>query len=428
MNDTKPVSAGRRTSMLARTLVVAGLVLALVSVVAGYVRFQAFHTKTFEDTAAKLLEDEVIREEVASALVTELFASVDVQAELEAQLPEGQQGLAGPLTGALRQLGDRAAYELLGRPRVQRLFVAAAIQAQRTAKRALEDDLSAVDTQDGFLVLDLHDLVVELAAELSFLGPVADRLPAAAGIIRIIRADQFETAQEVTRLFRIVAFVIPWLALALVAEGVWLAPRRRRELMIASIGLVVVGVIALVARAVAGRIVVDQLAPEGSDGTVVRRSWSILTDLLADGAWTVIILALGALVVVWLLAGAGFGARARHALAPLLARRSTGYGLAAAVLLGLVWWQPTAQLGRLTVVVVFAVLLAIAVEVLRSTVLREEPGAAQAEPLSRLRPRLPARASSEVSMADELERLARLHDGGALDDGDYARAKSRILG
>jgi hypothetical protein len=379
-------TASRGRLVLARTLVVLGLLIGAVGVFAAYVNWQVFDEDTFEETAAQIVADEAIREQLAASLSQQLFANVDVKAELEAQLPEDQQGLAGPLTGALRQLGDRAAYELLGRPRVQALFIASALQSQRLAKRALADELRGVETRDGMLVLDLREAVVELGSELEFLGNVVDRLPEGVGVIELAEVDQFETAQEATELFRSIAPVLPFVALGLFAAGIALARgRRRQELRAVAIGSVVVGVLILVLRRVAGRIVVDDLSPTTSTDEAVEHVWGILTALLADGAWTVIILGVSAFVGLWLSSEGGLGERVRHGLGPVLARRGLAYPAAAVLLLLLIWWQPTAQFGRPLSLLIAAVLLAIGIEALGALVRREDPAAVTADPMQRIR-------------------------------------------
>mgnify|MGYP003550992619 CR=1 FL=1 len=133
MSHDAAATASRGRLITARVLVLLGIVLGIVSLLSGYVRWQVFDDATFEDTASALIADDEISGQVSATLVEQLYANVDVKAELEAQLPEDQQGLAGPLAGALRQLGDRAAYELLSRPRVQSVFVTAATTAQKAA-------------------------------------------------------------------------------------------------------------------------------------------------------------------------------------------------------------------------------------------------------------------------------------------------------
>ena len=108
---------------VARILVVLGALFAVLSLVAAYVRFQALDTNTVKNTADDLIVDKAIRDQVAATLVDQLYANVDVQAELQKKLPQQFQGLAGPAAAGLREFSDRAAKEMLERPRVQALWV-----------------------------------------------------------------------------------------------------------------------------------------------------------------------------------------------------------------------------------------------------------------------------------------------------------------
>jgi hypothetical protein len=411
----------------ARVLVVLAVIVGTVSIVSGYVRWQVLDTPTFEETAGKLMESDAIRQQVAGTLVDQLYANVDVRAELTAQLPAEQKGLAAPLAGALRQLADRTAYELLGRPRVQDLFVAAAVNAQQQARRALDDDLTLADTQNGYIVIDLRSAVVELGSQLSFLGDLDQRLPADAGVIKLAKADQFETAQELTSLFRTVAFILPFICLALAAAGIAIARgHRRREVRAFGIGVVAAGLFILVLRDLAGRKVVDALSTSTAAEPAAKDTWKILTQLLADGAWTAIILGIAFLLGVWLSAPLGWGASARRILAPILANRGSGYALVFGLYLLLLLWQPTAQFGRWLPVTVFAVLLVIGYEALRAVVLREDPDAGKVSATERLRGLIPRSRQSD-DLAAQLERLGALRDNGTLTEADFTEAKARVL-
>jgi hypothetical protein len=111
-------AAPRVRLIAARVLVVVATLLAAVSVVAGYVRYQALDTPTVENAAGELISDDAIRTQIAAQLVDELYASVDVATAPQQRLPPDQQRLAALLDGALRELTDRAAVRLLERPRV----------------------------------------------------------------------------------------------------------------------------------------------------------------------------------------------------------------------------------------------------------------------------------------------------------------------
>src|ERR671910_252119 len=93
----------------ARVLVFLGTLLLIASLLAGYVRFQALDTETVRESATLLIEDDGIRDQVAASLVEQLFANVDVSAQLEQQLPADQKPLAGLLSGGGRELAGRGA-------------------------------------------------------------------------------------------------------------------------------------------------------------------------------------------------------------------------------------------------------------------------------------------------------------------------------
>lgn len=411
-------------------LVVVAIVLAWVSLLSTYLRWQLFDPGTFSTTAAELVRDDAVRERLASELTAQLFANVDVRLELERELPADQKALAAPLSAALRQLGERTASELLARPRIQKSFIASATKAQAVALRALEDDLGPVGTKDGYVVLDLHETIVELATELSFLGSGAAGIPADVGVIRLVPANRFEAAQDLTARFRTIAWLLPWLSLGLAVLGIWLAAGRRRlELRAIGVGLVLAGVTMLALRKVAGAYVVDQLSATAGDEATTA-VWRILTDLLAGGARTFVITGLAALVVAWLIGRGALATQARYAFAPVLARRSYSHGIAAMVLLALIWWRPTPQLGRFAFVVVAAVLLVLAAETVRRMVRAESPEAAAAEPGAWVRTLVASRERLEQPrprLAAELETLARLRAEGALDETDYEIAKELVL-
>jgi Short C-terminal domain len=422
--------------ILARIFVVLGALILAIVIIAGYVNWQVFDTDTFEETAGALIEDDEVRNQVAAATVDRLFANVDVQAELAEQLPPNLQRLAGPIAGASRELADRGAQRLLERPRVQALFRESLVRTQRQLERVLDDDLTAVQTEGGYVVLNLRPIVIQLGERVAIVSNLADRLPPDAGRIRIMQATELERAQDVTQTFKSLASWLWVVPLLLWAAAIWLARGRRRlEVRAIAIGIVAAGLLVLVARALAGRYVVDELATEPSVETAADHAWSILTDLLRDGAWSAIAIGLVALLGVWLSGQTASGTAARRYLAPVLARPLLTYGILATLFLLFVWWGPFAQARRPLWLVVTAVLLVIGVEVFRRLTAREFPDAAETSPgellPARLRPGSraapPAATAPPSSTTDELERLARLRAEGVLTDEELAAAKARVL-
>ena len=152
----------RARIIAARILVVVGIVLLVVSSLANFVKREALDEETFRQTSQELIAHDEIRDQVAATMVEQLYTNVDVAARLEARSPENLQSLAGPIAGLLREAIDRAARELLERPRVQNLFVASASLSQQQVVSVLEGETRALETEGGDVVLDLRPLVVRL--------------------------------------------------------------------------------------------------------------------------------------------------------------------------------------------------------------------------------------------------------------------------
>ena len=360
--------------LIARSLVVLGALFVIVSLLAGYVRFQALDTDTVENTAGELIADPEIRDQIGATLADELFTNIDVEAALREQLPADQQGLAAPITGALRLGAEPAAQRLLERPRVQELWVRSITESHRALIRLLEDDTGALQTQGGNVVLNLRPLVIQLGDRIAIFGRVSERLPADTGLITIIEADQLETAQDLTQIMKVLGMWLWIVPILLWAAALWLARGRRRAILrMIAFSSILAGLIVLVARRVAGSIVVDELAPTESVREAAGDAWDILTSLLRDGGLTLLGLGVIILVAVWIAGPSKRATDSRRLLAPYIARAEIAFGAAAAFLLLLVWWGPTAQTQRWPLVLAAAVVLAFGVEVLRRQTAEEFP-------------------------------------------------------
>ncbi len=406
----------------ARVLTVVGVLLVVVSIAANFVERQALDTSEFEETARQLIADPAIQAEVAATMTDQLFASVDMQAELESRLPADQQALAGPIAGALRPVAERLAVRILDRPRFQEAWVVALGVAHGQVLRVLDDKARFVETEGGVVSVDLRPLLVALTAQLPIVPNLSDRLPANAGLITLFEAEELETAQQATRLLRFVADWIWVLALLAWVAAVYLARDRRKEVRAIALGFVVIGVLVLLIRRVAGSYVVDELSTAASDEEAVQRTWDILTRLLADAGWAAIAVGVISLAGVWLIGPSRRGTDARRWLAPYLQRPGLTFGVAGFLFVLLLLWGPITYVQRPTTILAFAVLAALGVEALRRKAARDFPDATPGAPLESVQ-----RGRRGANQAEELERLAQLHEQGVLTDEEFASAKARTL-
>ncbi len=355
MTDSPAAHSPSRGRIIgARALLVVGVLLLVVSILSTYVKREALDTGQFEQTSRALIESPAIQEQVSAVMVDALFSNVDVSAELKGNLPPNLQALAGPLAGLSQGFADTVAQKLLARPRVQDTFVALSSASQAQLVKVLHGDTKGLTTSNGNVVLDLRPLVLKLGDRFGFVNNLADKVPQDAAQVTILKADDLSTAQTITHWLEQVANFVWIFAVAAWVGAIWLARgRRRQEVRSLGIGLIVVGILVLLARWLAGNYFVDHIVVNDSVRPAATDAWQIITKSLAAAGW--VALAVGVLVAIgaWLVGPGERATSARAAVAPTLRRTGVAWGLFVLVMILIVWILPI-QMFRTTVVLVVA--------------------------------------------------------------------------
>ena len=364
----------RKKRILVWTLLVLGTLIVLVGSLTVWVKRQALDTESWVETSTNLLEDDDVRQALSVYIVDQLYTNVDVEARLEERLPENLDGLAAPLSGALREPAQQGVDEFLQRPRVQELWEEVNRAAHEALLRLLEDDTrEAVSTAEGTVTLDLRTFVVNVGEELGFGEELDARLPPDAGQITILQSDELEAAQTGVKVVKALSWLIVLAAFACFAAAVWLARGRRREtLRNVGLALLLVGVLLLVIRRGAGNYIVDALAQGESVRDAVGSAWIIGTSLLAEVAWALLIYAVVILVGTLLAGPSRLARRARAAIGPTLRDQPwIAWSVLAVVYLLLVLWGPVPALRSWVGVLLLGGLVALGFEAFRRLTLRE---------------------------------------------------------
>jgi hypothetical protein len=360
VRDARP----RRKSVLA--LVVLASLIAFLSVFAVWAKRQLLETETWKETSTKLLEDKAIRDQVSGFMVDTLFTQGDVNARIEEALPPRAAPAAGVISGAARRLADDLADKALERPRVQQLWEDANVRAHQKLLDVVEHG------GDGNVTLDLGEIIGQLGQQLGV--DVESRLPPGVAEITILEADQLESAQKAVDLLQTLAWALAFLALFLFGLAIFLAKGWRREAL-RSVGFafIVVGILTLAARSLAGGAVTDALASTAAVEPAVDATWSIGTSVLADIGGAMLFYGIVIVVGSWLAGPTGLGRGARRELAPVLAQRGTAYAALLVVLVVLFWWSPTPGFTRLAVSILLIALFVAGLEALRAQAIRDFP-------------------------------------------------------
>jgi len=449
-------------------LVIFGSVLAFFSVFAIWTERQALNTDDWVSTSGRLLQNETIRVAVGDYLVDQLYENVDVEAELKEILPGDTKDLAGPAAGGLRQVAGDGAKKVLETSTAQDLWEDANRSAHEQLIAVLEDKGEAVSTEEGNVSLNLGSLLTNLAEQVGIGEDLAEKLPPDAGQIEILRSDELKTAQNVAIAIKGLALVLSILTFVVFGAAIYLSRDGRWvTVLLSGIGLIAAAFAVIVARQIAGGIVVDQLVKVESVKPAGEAAWSISTSLMVSIATTVIVV--GALFAIagWLASPTDSARATRRTIAPVLRHHAAYVYTGLALLVSLYFLSgPTQGLRSFLTTLIVAGMAAFGIHELRKQTAEEYPDSEYGEVFGETRDkvvgavkdanigervgeqaaklRLPeirrpneaetgggeaptAALDTEETRLQRLERLASLHEKGLLTDAEFAAEKARLL-
>lgn len=439
----------RRLGWGVSLMLVLATIVALLAFVSLWADRQVLNTDQWTDTSTQLLERPAVQAAVANYAVDQLFANIDVEAQLKENLPPDFQGLAGPISGGLRSLATKGAYAALQRPEVQQAWKAANRIAHENALVILDGGNENVSTTNGEVTINTKLLLTDIANRVGLPQSLINKLPASVGQMTVIKSDELSQAQTAVKLVKGMAVWFSLLAVLLYAGAIALAAGRRRiAVRWTGISIAFVGILLLVLQGLGRTPVVDSLASTSAVVPAVTDVYDISTNLLKEMAVSFFVSGILVIIASILAGPTKIAVGFRRELAPFL-RDYLAASVAVAILLFLllIWWAPTHGF-RTTGGLLVNSLLAISGFIALVVMTRREFPDAVAPDFSQVGDWFGERwqgvqhaygrqvdrfenrggGSSGEDKIAELERLQKLHADGALTDEEFAAAKKSLLG
>lgn len=255
----------RWKSVAAAVLIVIGVVLAPISVVSIWAHNQVADTDTFVATVGPLAEDPAVRTAVTDRVTDTVFTYVDVPGltndAVDALAGRGVppavtdrlRGLAEPITSSLQGFVHDRVGDFVTSAAFVRLWNNTLRTVHQQLVSALSGQSKTVTVSQGKVMLDLGPFIAQVKQRLVAAGfSPASAIPAVHPTVAVADASTLVRAQNGYRLLDKVATWLPWLALVLMAVGVFLARDHRKALRNTGLGvaasMLVLAIVLLVAR------------------------------------------------------------------------------------------------------------------------------------------------------------------------------------
>lgn len=466
---------GRSTNKLGfgiGTLFVLAAVLLFLAFISIWANRQIFNSEQWTETSTEVISQPEVQDVLANYLVDQLFSNVNVEQELQKQLPPDLDALASPAAGALRTLALNGTKKALALPVVQSAWSGANKIAHQTLITTLEGGGKGnVSTANGEVTIDARTILTEVATKVGVGEKLVSKVPADAGTFVIWKSDNLAAAQDAYKLFKDFLWVFTLLAIALYVLAIALAKgRRRRAVMWMGGSFVVVSLLVLITVSLARTPAINSLAQTAAVEPAVADVYDIATELLKSMADSLLFTGVMVLLAGIVAGPYRWAVEARRFVAPYL-RDYLPFAAALVVLLYLIliWWAPVAGF-RTTVGLTLNTVLAIAGFIALARITRHEfpdaeeadfgavgawvsgrwgdasqfvrertqkeaevPSVRPGEKTTVVRTTAPEDQPTEplpsaAGKVDELERLQKLHADGALTDAEFEAAKKQLLG
>ena len=231
-------------------LIVLGCILGPVAVLGVWAGTEVSDTGRWVATVEPLIHDPAIQAVLTDKITKEITSQLNLTGTIDqASAQLNDKGLTR-ISSLLNTFGPQIASAVTGfiHSTVQKVISGPAVakiwvQVNTVAHQALVKVLSgegngAISTTNGQITLNLGPFIAVVKQDLIDHGfSLASNIPPVSPTVALFQADDLGKAQAAYRLIKALKIVLPILALALLAAGVYVARRRRRALIGAGLGL-----------------------------------------------------------------------------------------------------------------------------------------------------------------------------------------------
>jgi hypothetical protein len=228
-------------------LIVLAAHLTIVAVVARYARGQILDTDKYVATVAPVGRDPAVQRAVSARVTDAILDEIDVRDVaqqavdklVELGAPEIIQGLSVPIANQVENFVKEQVDQAVHSEEFLELWDRANRRAHASVVAVLTGrGRGAVEIERGQVTLDLATVIENVKQRLVDRGfGLADRIPEVHRTYVLIDSRQLLRAQRTVRLLDRVATVMPFVVIGLLVAAVFVAPNRRRGLLVSALGV-----------------------------------------------------------------------------------------------------------------------------------------------------------------------------------------------
>jgi hypothetical protein len=302
-------------------LIVLGCILGPVAVLGVWAGNEVSDTGRWVATVEPLIHDPAIQNVLTDKITTEITNRLNVTGTIDqASAQLNDRGLTR-ISSLLNSFGPQIAssvtgfihstvHRVISGPRVAKLWVQVNTVAHQSVVQVLSGQGNgAISSSNGQITLNLGPFIAVVKQDLVDHGfSLASNIPPISPTVALFQAEDLGKAQAGYRLIKTLKIVLPILAIALLAAGVWVARGRRRALIGAALGLAGSMLVLAIGLLIARSIYLNSVPPTVLPGDAAAAAFDAMVHFIKVGLR--VVLAVGLVVAI----GAFFTGPSRAAI------------------------------------------------------------------------------------------------------------------
>jgi hypothetical protein len=318
---------GRWRAPVAAVAIILGCVLAPLSVIGVWAANQVSNTDRYVANVTPLIGDPAIQAALSAKITSVITKQLDVNAlvnQAASQLSNSNvprlstllKNFSEPISSGVNGLVGTTVARVVASPAMVKIWVG----ANRTAHAGLVKVLSgqgngAIGVVDGKVTISLGPFITQAEQALADQGfSLAAKLPTVNPTFALFEAPDLSKAQSGYRLLITLKWVLPFLSLALLAAGIYVARGRRRALLGAALGLSASMLVLGAALAIARGVYLNSVPQSTLPADAAAALYDTFVRFLKDGLRLLLVVGLVVAAGAFLTGPSGFAVQTRQAV------------------------------------------------------------------------------------------------------------------